>query len=68
MCYITYVLKITNEIKTKADKMTKVKMNINGEIINARMFKTLQAAQRFISKNASSKIVFYRAHEYYVSI
>ena len=48
--------------------MTLVKININGEIINARMFKTLRAAERFMLKNINSKIVFSRAHEYYVSV
>jgi len=36
--------------------------------IETKMFRTLQAAQNFINKSEGRTIVFFRAHEYYVSI
>lgn len=43
-------------------------LRINGITIETKMFKTLKAAQNFISKKEKREIVYFRAHEYFVSI
>jgi len=45
--------------------MKTVKMNINGEIKEAKMFKTLKAAENYIKKY-NVEMLYFRAHEYYV--
>ena len=41
---------------------------INGEIIETKMIKTLKAAENFISKKENREMVFFRSHEYFVTI
>lgn len=45
----------------------KKKMQINGQVIEVKKFVTRQAALNHISKKGGS-IVFFKAHEYYVSL
>jgi hypothetical protein len=52
---------------TKTNKMKKT-LNINGELIETRKFKTLNAANNFIKKGENREVIFFRAHEYYVNI
>ena len=41
---------------------------INGEIIETKMFKTLKAAENFISKKENRQMLYFRSYEYYVTI
>jgi len=43
-------------------------LNINGQLIETKRFKTLKAAENFMSKVIGRTIVFFRSSEYYVSI
>ena len=52
----------------KTNKAMKKILNINGQLIEARLFKTRQAADNFISKKIGREVLYGRAHEYYVSI
>lgn len=47
---------------------TNYKLVIDGQIIEAKRFTTLSAAQNFISKKDGRKVVFFKAYEYYVNI
>ena len=38
----------------------------DGTIKEARLFKTLKAAQNFIGKHPDCRILYFRSHEYYV--
>ena len=40
---------------------------ISGKEIKAKRFVTLTAAERYIQKNGG-EVVFYRSHEYFVSV
>ena len=42
-------------------------LKIDGQLIEAKMFRTLIAATNYINKNGG-EMVYFRAHEYYVSI
>ena len=44
-----------------------VKLNINGQIIDAKCFMTRKAAGNFMARNRGYSIVFFKAGEYYVS-
>ncbi len=48
--------------------MTTVTMNIKGNKIETKKFKTLKAANNFIKKANNREVVYFRAHEYYVNI
>ena len=50
----------------KTNKMKKT-LKIDGQLIEAKMFRTLIAATNYINKNGG-EMVYFRAHEYYVSI
>jgi hypothetical protein len=43
-------------------------LKINGETIKTKLFKTRQAAENFINKKEGRKLVYFKAHEYFVSI
>jgi hypothetical protein len=45
----------------------KTQIRINGEIKEARVFKTKQAADNFMQKDNSRTMLYFRAHEYFVS-
>jgi len=42
--------------------------NINGQSIETKKFKTLKAATNFINKVEGRVLVFFRSHEYFVTI
>ncbi len=46
--------------------MNKV-VNINGEKIQAKLFKTCEARDRYMAKNPQSRVLFTKAHYYLVS-
>lgn len=48
-------------------KMKKL-VNINGQLIETRLFKTRQAAQNFQDKGSNRQLVFMKAGQYFVSI
>ena len=48
--------------------MTTVTMNIKGQTIETKKFKTFKAANNFIKKANNRELVYFRAHEYYVNI
>ena len=43
-------------------------LNINGQMIEVKIFKTLKAAQNYISKNKNSEILISMSHKYVVNI
>lgn len=63
MKYTPYLYSI---IKTDR-KMKRKTLVIAGQQIEAMKFSTRQAAERFIAKSDNRKLVYFRAHEYYVS-
>jgi hypothetical protein len=42
-------------------------ISINGQQIAAMVFKTSKAAEKYMSKNANSKVLFIKAGQYIVS-
>ena len=48
--------------------MKNVTMNIKGQTIETKQFKTLKAANNFIKKGENREVVYFRAHEYFVNI
>jgi hypothetical protein len=53
-------------MKTKNQGVNmKITMIIDGLKVEARLFKTLDAAERYMKKT-NLKLIFFRAHEYYV--
>ena len=40
---------------------------IDGKKIETKMYKTLDAAQNYIKKHSNTEMVYYRAHEYFVT-
>ena len=52
----------------KQRDMKTVTMNIKGQTIETKKFKTLKAANNFIKKANNREVVYFRAHEYYVNI
>lgn len=43
-------------------------VNINGKAIKTKKFTTLKAANNFMNKLEGRTIVFFKSHQYYVSI
>ena len=65
---LSKALYLVIKIKTKTANEARMnkKLNIKGEIINAKLFKKRQSAENYIAKHGG-KIVFFRAGEYYVA-
>jgi len=43
-------------------------LKIDGKEIETKLFRTLKAAQNYMAKHKHSEMIYYRAHEYYVSV
>ena len=48
--------------------MKTITLKIKGETIETKLFKTRQAAENFINKKEGRKLVFFKAHKYFVNI
>jgi len=55
-------------LKTKRRKKMKKFLKIDGKEIETKLFRTLKAAQNYMAKHKHSEMIYYRAHEYYVSV
>ena len=49
------------------DGMKEIKMVVNGVEINAVMFKTRKAAEKYRKNNMKSEYIFIKSGQYYVS-
>ena len=45
----------------------KTKIIVSGKVREGRLFKTRKAADNFLKKNKDYELVYFRAHEYYVT-
>jgi len=43
-------------------------INNNGTLISVKKFSTLKSANKYINKNKDRKIIYFRSHEYFVTL